>query len=340
MNKKDFMKALGEKVSVILGDSGIVGESLVPVNNDRPTEALAIRSKGSPFGIYINIGPHYEAFCAGVELEWIAEYICRKYNRQVADTRGLADNIIHFLSDFRVIRDKIVFRLVNADMNEESLKSVPHIRILDLAMVFGISMGNSRDGFAWAGITYDKMRRWGIGEGDLLKAALKNTPSICPVTMDDMYSIFLKMVKECALDGKKATQQLEAMQPKMKKMPMYSLSNSLGLHGAGVFLYPGILRSLADSIGKNLVILPSSIHEVILVPENEKADMEAMKDMVMDINRNGVAKEDWLADNAYLYNREHDCIKAAGRGGLGETEVFDLSELECIAREETFDEAV
>ncbi len=345
MNKEDFIRALRKRVADTLGDSVIVGESLLPVNNRRPANALEIWSKESRAGICINSEPHYEAFRSGVELEWIAEYICRQYNRQAANNPmltdpRLADIIIHFFSDFRIVRKRIVFRLVNAVMNEERLKDIPHIRILDLAMVFGINMGNSEDSSTWSGITYDKMKKWGIGKDDLLKAALKNTPSICPVAMDDMNSILLKMVEQDDLDEELRTQLQETLRSAKEKVPMYVLSNSLGIHGAGALLYPGVLRGFADSIGGNLIILPSSVHETILVPETEEVDIEDMKDMVMDINRNEVAKEAWLADNAYLYDREQDCIKAVGHGAPGEPNVFYLAELEDTVKEVTYDEAV
>lgn len=78
-------------------------------------------------------------------------------------------------------------------------------------------------------------------------------------------------------------------------------------------LYEGILKDFAAVLEYDLIILPSSVHEVLLVPYEEDLCMEELKEMVRHINRTEVAKEEVLSDNVYCYSRKTDKISIAGR---------------------------
>lgn len=57
-----------------------------------------------------------------------------------------------------------------------------------------------------------------------------------------------------------------------------------------------------------MIILPSSIHEVLLVVYEEELCMEELKEMVRHVNQTEVAKEEILSDNVYIYSRKTDKI--------------------------------
>lgn len=86
------------------------------------------------------------------------------------------------------------------------------------------------------------------------------------------------------------------------------MSNPYGFHGAAVSLYDGVLRNFAEKLGSDLIILPCSVHETLIIPYKEDIDNARINEMVAHINRTEVAKEDVLSDNAYLYRRETDVV--------------------------------
>ncbi len=144
-DREDFIKTLKGKVACILGEGAIVRETTIPVNNDRPADALEIRRRGNRAGVRISIESYYRLFDTERGVDWIAEDLCREYKKHVNDVPMLtdpvlADCIASSPNDFVIVRGRIVFRLVNAAMNKERLKGVPHVRELDLAMEFGISL--------------------------------------------------------------------------------------------------------------------------------------------------------------------------------------------------------
>ena len=82
--------------------------------------------------------------------------------------------------------------------------------------------------------------------------------------------------------------------------PMIILTNDKKYNGAGVILCDAVLKAVYRKIGE-FYILPSSIHEVILVPANA-VDPTALAAMVKTINATQVAEEEQLSDDVYVYN--------------------------------------
>lgn len=91
--------------------------------------------------------------------------------------------------------------------------------------------------------------------------------------------------------------------------PMYVATNSKKLNGACVMLYDGLLRDFARKVGRSFYIIPSSIHEVILIPDTLDMDIRYMKAMVKEVNGTEVALDEVLSDNVYRYDIDTDRIE-------------------------------
>ena len=91
--------------------------------------------------------------------------------------------------------------------------------------------------------------------------------------------------------------------------PMYVATNSKKLNGACVMIYDGLLRDFARKVGRSFYIIPSSIHEVILIPDTLDMDIRYMKAMVKEVNGTEVALEEVLSDNVYRYDIDTDRIE-------------------------------
>ena len=85
---------------------------------------------------------------------------------------------------------------------------------------------------------------------------------------------------------------------------IYILSNQYRINGAATLLYEGLIQELADRMNCNFYVLPSSIHELLLIPDANGKSLEGLSRMVKDINENHVKEEEILSDRAYYYNRE------------------------------------
>ena len=87
--------------------------------------------------------------------------------------------------------------------------------------------------------------------------------------------------------------------------PLYVLTNKARLYGASCILYPNLLDSIADKLTCDFYLIPSSIHEVILVPESGTEDTN-LNDMVAEVNHTQVDPKEVLADHVYYYDRKED----------------------------------
>ena len=89
---------------------------------------------------------------------------------------------------------------------------------------------------------------------------------------------------------------------------LHVLTNRRGIYGASCMLYRDIIKDFADQEGADVIILPSSIHEVLLFPDHLMFDHAFLCRTVQEINQEDVPKEDVLSDRIYIFSRETGTI--------------------------------
>ena len=187
--------------------------------------------------------------------------------------------------------DKILYHLLNYERNAELLERIPHVPYLDLAIVFS----RQEEG--------GKSRRLITGErgeesGWLEEMASVNTPRNCPVYFHTLDEVIREFEAEIGMPVPRRS----------SGFPMYLLTNIQKFLGASAMLYPGLLNHLARGLNENFYILPSSIHECILIPESAGCTREELKEMVRSVNDLQVPEQEILAYEVYYYCLQEDCI--------------------------------
>lgn len=191
--------------------------------------------------------------------------------------------------DFSQIRDNLFYRLINYDKNQELLSMVPHTRFLDLAKIYyaDCQIGETAGSIL---IYHRHMKEWDITEDELITAAEENTPRLYPANLhsicdtlglDDDINLILEM-----------------------SIPMFVLSNTGNHNGAAAVCYKDILERFSQKVDDDLVIIPSSIHETMLLPLQKSNSIEALREIVYDSNRTMLEPSEFLSDNVYLYSRK------------------------------------
>ena len=210
-----------------------------------------------------------------------------------------------FFQYFDKVKERICYRLVRQKGNEELLRESPHIDFLDLALCFYYAY-EGQIGEGAIRIKNSHIQRWGVKTVDLVRLAEKNTERIfrwkCismdeilreSPDMDDMQELLEEVVRDGFLEYN----------------PMMILTNAKRLFGAVCMLYPGLLEKLAGKERKNFYILPSSVHEVILLPETGIETPEELKAMIAEVNTTCLAPEEVLSDNLYYYDSREKKIR-------------------------------
>lgn len=195
-------------------------------------------------------------------------------------------------SDFESIKDHIILKIVGEQYDSEITEVAPYIKIYDdLLIIFSVLTYCDQDLVQSYLISNKIFQSWSIDITSLYQIALANTMKYFPIKINKLSDI------ESILN--------DTPYSIMDEPTMYALTNPMNLNGAASMLYPNIIRDYAERIGMSILILPSSKHEVIVIPKFIGIP-EAIS-MVRDVNQT-LKLEDLLSDSVYMYDLEKQLI--------------------------------
>lgn len=291
MNYNQFLNYVKENILAELEfyDSANVTISKVTKNNSVTLDGLCIRRNEDTISPTIYLNRYYEQYIEGRPLKTILYEIAQKHMERTNNIHLDTTDILNF----NEIKNGIVVRLVNYERNETLLHDCPYIPFHDLAITFRWLAHQDSDGIASAIISNREFEAWNITTQELMNIALSNTQSLFPAHIQNIRQLLSEYLDEDALCGSE------------NDMNLYVLTNAQEINGATCMLYDEILDRFARQIDSDLYILPSSIHEVILVPAKDVTDNYDMNQMVCDANNSVVALMDILSDSVYYYSKEN-----------------------------------
>lgn len=322
---QDFMEEVKDSVKKSVGEEYSVNINHVIKNNSIELDGLVILKENERISPNIYLNSYYERYLEGEKLEDLVEDIVGIYMGTMDE--GERETLC-LRYEFDAMKSCIIYRLVNYEKNRKLLREVPHVCFLDLAVTFHCLVKNNKEGIGTIRITNEHMESWGTDIEELKEIARKNTPEIFPPVIKNMneviLEIFEKDIKEMypAVNEIKQENSQKDTEKSAEKMldvmlegvgghnsaDMYVLSNEKGINGASCMLYPGVIKEVAEQLGSDLYVLPSSIHEIILVKDNEHLNKKLLREMVFDVNRTQVPEEDILSNTVYYYSRTRDAI--------------------------------
>lgn len=304
-----FVSTVRDVVKERMGDGFDIRIYKVIKNNSLELDSLVILKEGRGIAPNIYFKPYYESYLEGTSVDVIVERLCNIYNH--CSMPLVQEDFTYTLKE---MKPYIFYRTVSFDRNRKLLKDIPHIRYLDLAITFHCLVQSDEEGIGTIRITNGHLKQWGITLGDLKKLADINTARLFPAAIVKMEEVLRGMFKNGLTDDLDSdfTKELEIMLTDKgvtgKQNDMYVLSNQKGISGSSCILYEDILQNFARKINSDFYILPSSIHEVLLVPETKNMKKEDLAAMVREINVTQVADEEVLSDNVYFFSRESNKV--------------------------------
>lgn len=291
--RDEVAKRTGEQFRVRIND--------VTKNNGVVLSGITMLQDDNNISPTIYLNKYYEAYENGdITLRCIVDEVLDTYERnkvnQSVDMR--------FFMNYERIKDRIIFKLIHAERNKELLKDIPHIRYLDFAVVFQCLISDEMFGNATIMIHNAHLKIWEITENELYEKAIKNTPVLQRYDIKTMKDVLCEMMLLEEMEGKEILNKNEYIEDLQDATPMYVLSNRTKVQGASCILYPNILKDFASAVKSDFYILPSSVHEVILLPAQGDEDKEGLKRMVCEVNETQVEREEVLSDSVYYYSQE------------------------------------
>lgn len=286
---KDFLPEKYADATVDLQD--------VTKNNDTVLTGILIKTEESNIAPNIYLEGYFEQYKDGRDMDDILQNIADvRVNHEMAQGFDVSA-----LTDFEQVKDHVVCKLVNAEMNAEYLSDKPHTLIEDLAVVYAVDLGGSEAGHMSAPITNSLMEQYGVTTEELHDIALHNL-SESQIEFKTMRDVLVDMMFP---DGIQEDDPRAFMLPPEEENPsMYVLSNADKLNGAAALLDSKTMEDISEKLGGDFIVLPSSIHETIVLPLNEDMDRQTLEAMVQDVNAGQVAPEERLSDHVYMYDSQ------------------------------------
>ena len=251
----------------------------------------------------IYIDNFYKKYQDGTDINIILQEIAKiRMEYDVTD-----DFDVTTVTDFNKCRNKIMPRLIGAEENSEILKVRPHIRIEDLAVTFCIDLGENKDGLMSVPVQFELMETWNVTADQLYEIALENLTKadigVFTPMREILFAGMLSELKEiCHGDEEEARRKLDQMIPDNN---LWVLTNKRRVNGANMLLDRSVMEDVIKEVGTDFFILPSSIHECIILPADSGMDSQQLEAMVCEVNETQVEKEERLSNSVYRYTLEN-----------------------------------
>ena len=293
MSFEEFTAFMREKVQLVLGTDVIVVSKSVLKNNGTRLQGLEFFKETVRISPVIYLDGIYKEYERGRSMADCVREVCSLYTVNQWEKKK-TEKIFHMICSWEESRTKIYPILLPYEKNRELLKNVIHKKYLDLALCSCLTLEDEERNNMSVRVTKGILQQWEISEEDLFRQAYENMQTAGYHIINMM-----QIIKECGFEGE------------MPATNMFVLTNRKQLYGAAGILETDLLKGFSDRIGKNLFILPSSIHEVILIPDEGRFGESLLKEMIMDVNENVLQEEDFLADHAYYFDRAKGEVRVA-----------------------------
>lgn len=284
LNYEKFKEKMKNVIEDYFADVQVIEDTRIKVNSK--SEHLILK-KGSVCPS-INLESEYEVYKEVQDDEAYFKRILKIANNAFEDAEKF-----EFDFDAENVTDKITFQLINAEKNKELLEKVPHKKFLDLAIIYRIVFSQEEKTLSSV-ISKETQLGLNLTDENLFTLSASNTLKTNPPQIFNMYNPFdigfLDDLREVDLEEQGSG------------YPMYIITNKSKVYGAGSMLYIESLHKLATKLNSDLMILPSSIHEVIAIPDNN-VDINELRNMVKTVNDTDTKESEILSYNLYRYSR-------------------------------------
>lgn len=292
MNYQQFIEEVERRVKEkIKGNETITVYIHTAVkNNGKERKGITVSENGIHISPTIYLEEYFQQFQEGKPIEKIVEKILQLYE-EVKCSHPCEESL---LQNYEELKGKFACKLIHRGKNEKLLNDIPYVPWMDLAIVVFVLLEVSPYGTATVLVRKEHLEIWGLTEAQLFDEAKKNTPILLPYQFCPMRKLLREICPYAVDEGEEEEESL------------YVLSNKLRSFGAASMLYDGILEKVGQKLGENYYILPSSIHEVIVVPESKSPVKQDLEEMVREINETQVEEEEVLSDRVYYFSRKEN----------------------------------
>jgi hypothetical protein len=294
--KEGFQDALKAELAVRGDDVELTARRVDKMNDSY--DAITVRPVDSSIGVNISVEKAFAAYENGTPIPEIAEHFADAVEKGFRESPQVD---LESLSDYEQMKSKLSMEVVSAEKNAELLESVPHERMEDMAVVYRFVLDQTDSGNGTILVTNQLLDQYGITKEQLRADAMENAPEIRPSEIRGMSEVMSEI----------APGMIPEVAPEDEQMFVATVPDKI--HGAGVIAYPNFMEDAAQKMGGDFFVLPSSIHEVLLVKDNGQMTAKELENMVKEVNATQVEPADQLTDHVYHYDSQNHIFELADK---------------------------
>lgn len=220
------------------------------------------------------------------------------------------DTLRKIANDYDEIKPRLFIQLSRVEGNEELLKNIPYHQIEDLALTYYILVERNEEGTGKALLSNSWLESIGVSQEQLHQDALENSPKLFPPIVMTMQ----QAMRDIIMPENEETMSQENFEEALaqESIPLIFVSNEEKFNGAGVLFYPDVMKQLGEKLG-DFCVIPSSVHETLILPDSEGIHPDLLKVMVAEVNDAVVANEDRLTTEVYHYDTKDRIFEKADK---------------------------
>ena len=274
--------------------------------NDVELTAICLTPEDGNIGSNYYLEDLYEKFQNGQTVAEIAtRLLIQNKNDTVHTKNSFLTSFVSHLHSYEFVKNHLSVRLLNLRRNSSYLSDkvyVPYLKSGDdyeLAICFGIHVPRFNGNEGTITITHHLRSQWDVTDEQLLEDAIANTEKVQGKKTRNLYELLTSL----SIPTDSFRYLLDE-----PVVSMYAMSNKSSFNGAATILYKDALKTFAEEKGLDIFVIPSSVHEVILVPDDGTIPAGYIQRMIAEVNQTQLSPSEILSDQLLYYSRKDDCI--------------------------------
>lgn len=304
-----FCESVKDEIQRMMGEDYKVRLENVVKNNQVSYNALIIMAKDKQMAPSIYLEGYYDEYTEGKNITDIALDVIVQYEQY---KEGISFDIRRF-SNYEIIKNDVYVKVINTAMNRRTLNNMPCLNYYDLSMIVYVICETDESCSATINVTDAHMKLWGVDRDTLFKDAINNTRKRLKPRVDKMSDMMKELLMEKLTTYNYRVGEDESFDKELGEIldnidqydedKTYVLTNERKLHGAVYMLFSDVLEKIANDIDDDMFILPSSIHEIIIIPQKHGVEIQELREMVKSVNESELDPKEILSDTVYVYER-------------------------------------
>lgn len=330
MNFEGFKQDMVDKIKDYLPKE--FQDAIVEINRiekvGKSYDGLVVRKEGTQVVASIDLNQCYSHYEKTGDFEDVINQVASVVINEQASMGNMDFN---WVFNYEEAKNHLYISVDNIDNFKKLSEKVPYKKMEDFVITARIDIPiPGREGAGSILVSNNLIEKYGISEEKLFEDAIENSAKIHPIKIFTMKDLMIEqgMSSEVA-------DELFGEAPDI----MTAVSTQNYCCGASAIFYPGVMEELSEKLGGDFIVIPSSIHETLVVPYTHAMEKNEIENLIKQVNDNEVRPEDRLSYKAFRYDSidgELRCMEQVTEYGIDNKVYISLDKSYCYQMDDKF----